>query len=265
MKMKSVFWGSIFIFAGVLLLLSNLGILNVNVWQLIWPSFIIAMGVWTLYAAARGPEAMDLTELSIPIQEAQSATLQLSFGAGQFRVNSEAGMGELLSGTFIGGVEERVSRQGTHSKVKLQPSASDFVHVIMPWAWGAREWNFGLNKDTSWQLKFEMGASDAHIDLTDLRVTDLKVETGASSTDIILPANSGVTHVDLDGGAASVNFTIPEGVAARIRVDSGLSSIDIDRERFPRVGDYYKSADYETAANKIDLNADFGAGSLVIR
>ena len=110
-----------------------------------------------------------------------------------------------------------------------------------------------------------MGASDAHVDLTDVRVTDLKIETGASNTEITLPANAGVTHVDLDGGAASVSFTVPEGVAARIHVDSGLSSIDIDRNRFPRVGSYYKSDDYETAANKVDIEADFGAGSLSIR
>ena len=265
MKTRSVFWGTIFIFAGILLLLSNLGVLNVNVWQLIWPSFIIAMGVWTLFAATRGPEAMDVEELSLPLEGTKQAKMKLSFGAGQFHINGKTSPNELLSGTFVGGIEERVDRQGDFTKVKLQPSASDFVHVIMPWAWGARDWNFGLNKDVNWQLTLEMGASDAQVDLTDIKVTDLKVETGASSTDITLPANAGHTHVDLDGGAASVSFTIPEGVAARIQVDSGLSSIDIDRERFPRVGNYYKSADYETAANKVDINADFGAGSLSIR
>ncbi len=265
MKTKSAFWGTIFILAGALLLLSNLGILSINVWKLVWPSFIIAMGVWTLWAATKGPEALETEELSLPLEGATKAKLTVAFGAGQFHINSAASTNELLSGSFVGSVEEKVTRDGDFTKVKLQPRSDDFVHVIMPWSWGARNWNFGINKDIAWQIVLEMGASDAQVDLTDVRVTDLKVETGASNTEITLPANAGQTHVDLDGGAASVAFTVPEGVAARIHVDSGLSSIDIDRTRFPRVGDYYKSDDYETAANKVDINADFGAGSLSIR
>lgn len=265
MKTRSAFWGTIFIIAGALLLLGNLGVLTVNVWKLVWPSFIIAMGVWTLWAATRGPEALETEELSLPLEGAASAKLTVAFGAGQFHINGNTSPNELLSGSFVGGVTEKVTHNDDFTNVKLQPRTDDIVHVIMPWSWGARNWNFGLNKDVAWQLKFEMGASDAQVDLTDVRVTDLKVETGASNTEITLPANAGHTHVDLDGGAASVSFTVPEGVAARIRVDSGLSSIDIDRTRFPRVGDYYKSDDYETAANKIDIKADFGAGSLSIR
>ena len=265
MKIRSAFWGTLFIIAGGLLLLGNLGILNVNVWKLVWPSFIIAMGVWTLIAATQGPEALETEELSLPLEGAASAKLTVAFGAGQFHINGNASPSELLSGSFVGGVEEKVRQDGSFTKVKLQPRSDDFVHVIMPWSWGARNWQFGLNKNVDWQLSLEMGASDAQVDLTDVKVTDVKVETGASNTNITLPANAGVTHVDLDGGAASVRFTVPEGVAARIQVDSGLSSIDIDRERFPRVGNYYKSDDYETAANKVDINADFGAGSLSIR
>ncbi len=265
MKIKSAFWGTLFIIAGALLLLDNLGILNINVWQLVWPTFIIAMGVWTLIAAQKGPEALETEELTLPLEGAASAKLTVAFGAGQFHINGNTNANDLLSGTFVGGIESKVRQEGDFTKVKLQPRSDDFVHVIMPWSWGARNWEFGLNKNVDWQLKLEMGASDAQVDLTDVKVTDLKVETGASNTNITLPANAGVTHVDLDGGAASVTFTVPEGVAARIQVDSGLSSIDIDRTRFPRVGDYYKSDDYETAANKVDINADFGAGSLSIR
>ncbi|MBT3338199.1 MAG: hypothetical protein HN855_08180 [Anaerolineae bacterium] len=265
MKTKSAFWGSLFILAGILLLLSNLGILTINVWKLVWPSFIIAMGVWTLWATTRGSEALDTEDLSIPLDGAQHGKLTLSFGAGQVHVNAGSGMNELLNGTFVGGVEERINKSDELTKVNLKPSTADFIHTFMPWSWGAREWKVNLNKDIAWQIHFEMGASDTQVDLTDLRVTDLTVDTGASNTEITLPANAGQTHVDLNGGAASVVFTVPEGVAARIQVDSGLAAIDVDRNRFPRVGDYYKSEDYETAVNKVDINADFGAGSLSIR
>ena len=265
MKTKSVFWGSLFMLAGVLLLFNNLGFLRINVWKLIWPTFIIAMGVWTLWIASKGSESLDIEEITLPLDGTKRGKMTLSFGAGQVKVKGDASEGELLKGSFAGGVEVSSKKDGDFTDLILKPSSVDFILAMMPWTWGAREWKFGLSRDVVWQLHFEMGASDTQVDLTDLRVTDLEIDTGASNTKIVLPANAGHTHVDLDGGAASIVFEIPEGVAARIRVDSGLAAININRERFPRIGDYYKSAEYETAANKVDINADFGAGSLSIR
>ena len=265
MKTKSSFWGGLFIFAGVLLLLNNLGVLHINVGELICPPFIIAAGVWTLWSATKGKDTLEVEEVLLPLEGIKQGKMTLSFGAGQIKLKGDIGKDELLKGNFAGGVAVSSKKDGDFTKLKLKPSTEDFIFAIMPWTWGAREWDFGLSKEVDWQLHFEMGASDTQVDLTDLKVTDLEVDTGASNTKIILPANAGQTHVDLSGGAASVIFEVPEGVAARIQVDSGLASIDINRDRFPRMGGYYKSADYETAANKVDINADFGAGSLSIR
>ena len=265
MKIKSAFWGSLFVIAGGLLLLNNLGFLQINVWRLIWPSFIIAMGVWTLWAATKGKDSLEVEEIVLPLDGTQQGKMNLAFGAGQVKIHGRTGAGELLQGSFSGGIEKSIKKDGDFTNLSLKPSSADFILTMMPWTWGAREWSFGLSQEVAWQLHLEMGASDTQVDLTDLRVTDLEVDTGASNTKIILPANAGQTHVDLDGGAASIVFEVPEGVAARIQVDSGLSSIDIDRDRFPRIGGYYKSDDYETAVNKVDINIDFGAGSLVIR
>ena len=104
MKTRSAFWGTIFVIAGALLLLGNLGVLTVNVWKLVWPSFIIAMGVWTLWAATRGSEALETEELALPLEGAASAKLTVAFGAGQFHINGDARTNELLGGSFVGGI-----------------------------------------------------------------------------------------------------------------------------------------------------------------
>ena len=265
MKIRSVFWGGLFMLAGVLLLASNLNILRVNVWELIWPTFIIAMGVWTLWAAKQGTEAMEIEEVTIPLDGIAQAKMSIGFGAGQVKVDNSATAGNLLSGSFIGGLNKTLRRQDDAAELELKPADADFIQVIMPWAWGAREWKLGLNDQVEWHLEIETGASDLRMDLSNLRVVDLNIDTGASNTEITLPANAGHTHVDVDGGAASIVLSIPEGVAARIQIDSGLAAISVDKNRFPRVGEYYKSSDYETAVNKMDINADFGAGSLSIR
>jgi hypothetical protein len=68
----------------------------------------------------------------------------------------------------------------------------------------------------------------------------------------------------VSSGAASVNIRIPQGVAARIRWRGGLSSINVDPSRFPRFGDTYQSPDYDSAANKVDLDVEMGVGSVTV-
>ncbi len=113
-------------------------------------------------------------------------------------------------------------------------------------------------------LNLKTGASANQFDFTDLRLTDLKLETGASSTDLTLPANAGQTKVDIEAGAASVVIRIPPTAAARIRIRSGISGIDVG-SRFQRIGDYYQSPDYDSAQNKADIYLQMGAGSVDIR
>jgi hypothetical protein len=62
-----------------------------------------------------------------------------------------------------------------------------------------------------------------------------------------------------------VTITIPSGVAARIRADSGLGGIRIDETRFPKSGKMYESADFASATNKIEVEVDGGVGSITIR
>jgi hypothetical protein len=80
-----------------------------------------------------------------------------------------------------------------------------------------------------------------------------------------MPKKAGHTKAEISGGAASFEVTIPKGVAAKIRVDSGLGSVVVDEERFPRAGKGYQSANYDSAANTVDLRLEAGVSSIKIR
>jgi hypothetical protein len=140
--------------------------------------------------------------------------------------------------------------------------------VILPWNWGrwaGFEWTFSLTGEIPLELDVDTGASEASLDLEDLKVTDLRLDTGASSTEITLPAKASFTKVEIDAGVASVRIQIPSGVAARIKTEGGLVGVDVDQSRFPREGGLYQSVDYETAKNKADIDIDIGAGSISVR
>jgi hypothetical protein len=114
------------------------------------------------------------------------------------------------------------------------------------------------------KLLLDGGAANTNADLTDLKVTDLRVKTGASSTTIRLPRAAGMTTVRINAGAASVKLFVPEGVAARVHSSMAIGSNDINRQRFPLSGSDYLSPDYATAPNKVDIQFEGGVGSLAV-
>lgn len=102
------------------------------------------------------------------------------------------------------------------------------------------------------------------LDLRDLNLTDLKLETGASDTHVTLPAR-GRYRADFDLGAASLNITIPDGLSARIRASVGVADFKVDEFRFPRNAGYYQSPDFDSAVNSVDINIDAGAASIKVK
>jgi predicted membrane protein len=121
-----------------------------------------------------------------------------------------------------------------------------------------------LNTAVPLTLALETGASESRLLLTDLQVRELSVSTGASSTIVDLPARAGMTRVRVESGAASVKLRVPAGVAASISIRSALAGIRVDTSRFPKAGDSYRSADYDSAANRVEISVETGVGSIEI-
>jgi hypothetical protein len=265
LRRGGLFWGVVLFLLGLLLLLSNLGIVSLDLWGAIWAVVLIALGLGVLWGVLAGPGGVGGEEVSIPLADAIGARLRLEHGAGRLRVSGGAESGLFLKGTFGGGVHYRTERRGDELDVKM--SLRGLPEALAPWNWGRRDtgWAFQLNSEIPLYLAFETGASDARLDLSELRVTDLRLQTGASSVDLTLPAGSGHTRVRIEAGAASVSVRIPPEVAGRVRFEGALASIDVDRDRFPRRNGIHQSPDYETAKNKVDIEIEAGIGSLRVR
>jgi hypothetical protein len=265
MRSSNLFWPVILILIGVLFLLQNLGLLGGNVWSLFWPLLLILFGVWVLLGATGRRRMAEAQDVAVPLEGAARARIRIRHGAGRLSVKGGAGGDQLLAGSFGGGLDHRVQRNGDALDVEM--SIPEAGMQFMPWMWGpgsTLDWSFALNGQIPLSLDIEGGANEVELDLTDLLVDDLRLKTGASSTNLTLPAHAGMTHADIGSGAASAVIRVPPGVAARIQVRGGLSSIDVDG-RFARVGNDYESPDYATAANKVDLRVETGVGSVKIR
>jgi hypothetical protein len=112
-------------------------------------------------------------------------------------------------------------------------------------------------------LTVQTGATQARLDLSQLRVSSLDVAMGAAETWVRLPENAGATTAHFSGGATSLTLEIPDGVAAQIRTRGGLNTVSVDQSRFPAAGtDVYRSPDYDSAQNKVDITIETGVSTI---
>ena len=260
---SSLFWGVVLIVLAVLILVNQQGWLQGNLFGYLWPAMIVLVGIWLLVGSlGKGRSTTPAQKLSIPLESARSARIKLDHAAGRLNIQAGASSTELLNGDFGTEVDFKSQMDADQLQVKVRNSP----HF---WTWYPGEnldWNIRLNGDITLNLKIDSGASASTLDLTALKVVDLDINTGASSTEVSLPANAGNTLVAVHSGAASLTIHVPVGVAARIKVKSGIASVNVDSNRFPRLdGGLYQSADYATATNRADIAIDTGVGSVEIK
>ncbi|MEZ0396097.1 MAG: LiaF domain-containing protein [Anaerolineales bacterium] len=254
-------WGSLLLALACLLLLQKLGWIEGDVWGYFWGLALMAAGIWLISAYFNRNRPITGEQVSIPLEGASRARVSIDHGAGKLNIRAGAPPDLLLAGTFSHGLDFRSHREADQLSLKMH-NPPGF------WTWSpgiSLDWDVQFNPNIPLQLEVNSGASASNLDLTDLQITDLDLETGASSSEVTLPAHAGQTRVKIESGVSAVKICVPQGVALRIHAQAGLSSIHIDENRFPPQGGHiYQSPDYATAANRIDLDIEAGIGAVEI-
>ncbi len=280
---------------GVLLLLQNNGIIPWSIWNTLWrmwPVLLIAIGINIIVGRRSMWLAAGLIALTIlagggaiilftdspamahsssgevvseqtPLADAESAALQIDFGAGELTLESLPLDSDNLIEVTSQGRQADISIKHSGSTVEMDISAEDadwhIPHSV------STEWDIALSRDATLDIDINIGAASADLDLRHLRVANLTIDGGAADIEITLPEAASHTHADIDIGAANLVVIIPDGVAARIRTDAPVSSLSIDGRRFPKEDDnVHISPDYRTAENTIDITIDAGVSNIEI-
>jgi hypothetical protein len=285
---------------GVLLLLNNLGTVPWTIWDTLWPFwpvlFILlglealatgrvgwggvlltlvlvglgglvinafaAVGTWP---ARQGPVGAPTSQFRHELGGATRARVLVQYGGGTLTVGSLDDGSLLATGARYGPGSDRIEtryrvRQGV-GELQIESGGNPFAGMRGGEPVGL---DIRLNRAIPLELRVEGGASDMLLDLSGLQVSDLRVETGASRGTIKMPT-TGQTRASIEGGATTLRVEIPPDVAARISVAGGLSDIQVDETRFPRQGDEYRSATYDTAENRLDLTISVGVARVQVQ
>jgi len=249
----SVIWGGILVVLGVLFLLSNL---NVNIrWDLLWPIFLVAVGLWLL-AARVGPGAgyadVDSAEARDGITK---ATLELSVGAGRVDVRS-ASLGDQL-------YKAHIEHAGSSPDIRLDRAAATVkINTRFDWFMGARRLRVEtqLSDAVAWDVKCSTGAIRGEFDLSTTQVATFDCRTGASRIDVNLPPPKGVVPVRIDGGALRVDITRPAGAAIRVTSTGGALQLHTDGTHQDGFGNReWRSPGFESASDRYEVTVAGGA------
>lgn len=265
----SLFWPLVFIGAGVILLLSNLGYVPWQSWNILWrlwPLLLVALGVDLLIGRrsllgaivsglvlllliglvvalvvfaqnipqlaelARAPE-LHTEHIEYPRDDVESARIALDFSAAPCFVSALQDSPNLIEADVILRDELvfETGMRGSQADVRLD---SRFA--------GTRFWPFDPEGDERWdvrlsprvplELLLDTGSGRCEFDLTGLQIDALDLNSGSGAIELILPSAS-TFRARVDSGSGSVSIVVPQGVGARVELDSGSGSFRPD-ERF---------------------------------
>lgn len=294
---KSLFLpGLMFILVGLLVLLNNLGVLNVN-WDLIWrfwPLILIFAGVSILLSNQRSSWIGFLVLLLLLIGvgilgqhwnwhflehvKAPAVSVSRNFSEdygtnisarARFSLDASAGTFD-INGTTDQLIDAQTdSNQGTFN---LNRSDNDGVTTLTL----KQEGNFQnfvigkvknaatvhLNTNPVWDIDLKTGAATLTADLSNYKVDTLTLNAGASQVTLKLGDQQQELHGTLSTGAASLKIQVPEGVGCEVATSTGLSSKDLPG--FTQNGSTYRSPNFDTTSKKIYLTIKSGVSSITV-
>jgi hypothetical protein len=292
--------GVILVLIGGLLLLNTTGLLDVEVWEsilVLWPLLLIAIGIEKIFTSTRtlkplaylspliivatvayaviaipernlfSNDSVDRRsfEWSVPANQTISRLdLGMDFGGGRLKVRGGAERGQLLEGQFYTrGRKPAMEADGRGDVMEVSLSRKSGGVALSR---RSRErWILKLSETVPVDLSLEAGGAQVRLDLADVVIQKLDLETGAADIDLILGAKSPQVECIISCGAASIDMVIPAGAGLRVKRKSALSSFSTGDIELTKRGSYLETLDFESNPVRVLLRIDSGVSSMRIR
>jgi hypothetical protein len=282
---------------GIVFLLNNLGILDWDVWDVVfrlWPVLLIAAGLEVLIgrrSALGSLLALILTlvlvagvlwlvgtgvmigqtglaeEISQPLDGATRAEVVISPAVGTLHLASLPESDDLIAGTIYPVTGERIAHDSEIEGETVVFSLESYGEFRGPFfgGWGPEQgWNLKLARAVPMDLEVGIGVGQAKLDLGDLNVTGLSTNMGIGQTSVTLPGR-GRLQAHVEGGIGSLVIVIPSGMEARIHFDTGLVGRSLPNSYKDSGDNVYITPGYASADNRVELEVELGIGAVTVR
>jgi hypothetical protein len=300
MKIARIRNGVILISVGLVFLLNNMGYVPWAVWFRIlslWPIILVALGIEIVFkktrlsfltilspllfmAAILGPtyfQSVELTGIYRAVETYQydedldtsvaKVTAIIQLRAGNLKVSSETG--RLVSAKLEYWKRKPITTSeysGFDSSTTLEIRDKGREWKEWSWrAWGAKDWDIRLTNRVPVNLRIYAKATDGELDLSDLRVKNLNLETKAGNFDIKLGDLVDQMNGTIESDASRLHLLIPEDVGLKIENYSRLTSTSFSDLSILKYDNIYETSNFDQAPRKITLSLEGSVTRLVVK
>ena len=121
-----------------------------------------------------------------------------------------------------------------------------------------------LNPAPVWDIKVDVGAANVEMDLSDFKISALKIEGGASSINVTIGDLSPECKLKINSGASSIYIRVPEEFACEVNTSTVLSSKELPGFNSVSNGTYV-TPDFSSQSKNIVIDIDAAVSSLNIQ
>jgi hypothetical protein len=302
---RGVFWPLVLIALGLIFLLQNFGFISGVSWLAVaslWPLLLVLIGLDIAFAR-RWPLPTLAVEVAVIAAGLALVAYSPNLSPGVFVFGDGATTGETdvaaprgdatqLNLTLNGGATHsyhvmggatqlveahsanpdlrlRVSGASARPDVRLDQTSSGFFHPV-----SGSDIQIRVAADVETSLTVNVGAGEFDVDLSDVRVSDGRLNVGASSLRFVLPKPTGDVPIRMNGGASNIVIVVPEAIEARIATTGGLLSLRSDNTRLGSgggtggcvaCGSSVETSGYGAAHDRVTITISAGVSSIVVR
>jgi hypothetical protein len=204
--------------------------------------------------------ALQSESQSIELGDAQSARVEIDFGAGDLNVTG--GAEKLLEADFTYNVARlKPEVEYTNGTLVLRQPEVEGLPVLRDIADFRNEWSLRLSDEAPMDLLVNMGAGTSELHLGGLSLTRLNVSLGAGESEIDLSGDwARDLDVTINGGAGDIRVRLPRDVGARVEVETGVGTVEA--AGLTQAGNVYTNAAYGVSEVTLDVNIEAGIGRI---
>lgn len=322
-------WAVILIAVGVIWLLAQADIFNsanLSVLFRFWPLILIAFGLELLVGRNNrqlsllivagtvilllalmliGPSIglaqtseVKMAQYSEPLSGADQTSITINANVASVEINPIADEANLFDAdiNYVGDIN--FERNG--GEITLESRGNVGMSNFFFFDWFGEDlnnidWNIGINPNVPLDLHVTTGTGGGRLDLQDLNLTELYVNTGTGSVDMWLPSmddtydatyvtgtgggtitieENATVRLSLRSGTGGMTVDVPEGSAVQVRGSVGTGGIDVPSwlvrvsggdDNLVGESGTWESANFDAAERQITIDFNGGTGGLTVR
>ena len=294
MRNRSFFWPVILILTGVIALVAETGAISIGRLDRLaelWPVVLIviglelmsrrvlegstrdlatvlivlvALGAAAAYVAVRGPvsDTTQILDSSDTVGSLNQAALDVSAGAATMTVEGSSALGSDLYRAHIeyAGSKPEVSLDRSTGTLRILQSNDVGFFASRRFVLDLQ-----INSAVSWNISADTGSTNTSLRLSSIKVGSIKLNAGASRTDITLGRPTGIVRIGVDGGAITLHLHRPSQSEAFVHVSGGALSLNADGRQLHGIGDEsWQSNGYVGAADAYQVDVNGGASMVTV-